>query len=73
MGLGALVPTHRLGSYNRTAPAIALGGSGRGNAIRIYAFCNKRGRGEECKNDMLKALNLPPNPYLRYSRTNFFS
>lgn len=74
MGFPALVPTYGLGSYNRTAAAIALGGprAGRGNAKRIYAFYNKRGKGQEWLIDSLKALNLPPNPYLRYRWTKFF-
>lgn len=68
MGYPALGPTYGLGPYNRTAASIALGGprAGRGNAKRIYAFYNKRGKGQEWLIASLIALNLPPNPYLKY-------
>ena len=74
MGFPALGPTYGLGSYNRTAASIALGGprAGRGSAARIYAFYNRRGTGQEWLIDSLKALNLPPNPYLKYRWTKFF-
>lgn len=71
MGFTALVPTPRLGSYNRTGPSIALGGSGRASAGRIYHFCSIHGKGPECKIDMLIALNQPPNPYLIYPWRKF--
>jgi len=73
MGFPALGPTHGLGSYNRTALSIALGGprSRRGNAKRIYAFYNKRGKGQEWLIASLQALNLPPNPYLKYPWRKF--
>ena len=74
MGYPALGPMYGLGPHNRTAAAIALCGprAGRGNAKRIYAFYNKRGEGQAWLIDSLKALNLPPNPYLKYRWTKFF-
>jgi hypothetical protein len=73
MGFPALGPTYGLGSYNRTAASIALGGprAARGNAKRIYAFYNKRGKGQAWLISSLQALNLPPNPYLKYTWRKF--
>ena len=74
MAYPALVPMYGLGSYYRNGGSIALGGprSGRGNAKRIYAFYNRRGKGQEWLIASLIALNLPPNPYLKYRWTKFF-
>ena len=57
-----LTPTYGLGSYGRTAAAILIGGprNAIGNQGRIYAFEQRRGRGEAYKQYLLNALGPIP-------------